>query len=102
MPLVARYGDACNLFDVPDGGRTLRHKLEVLARHCAAVGRPYEEIEKTVSSRLQPGESPGDLARRCTELAAIGLEHVVLITTGPWTAKAVDTVAAALPMLDRN
>src|ERR1035441_4269854 len=35
LALVAKYADACNLFgDLP----TIRHKLEVLDRHCAAVG----------------------------------------------------------------
>jgi alkanesulfonate monooxygenase SsuD/methylene tetrahydromethanopterin reductase-like flavin-dependent oxidoreductase (luciferase family) len=37
LRLVARYADACNLFDIPDGGRTIKHKLEILARHCHAV-----------------------------------------------------------------
>jgi Luciferase-like monooxygenase len=27
---VLSDGDACNLFDIPDGGRTVKHKLEVL------------------------------------------------------------------------
>src|SRR4051812_11117034 len=34
LRLVARYADACNLFDIPDGGATVRRKLEVLERHC--------------------------------------------------------------------
>jgi alkanesulfonate monooxygenase SsuD/methylene tetrahydromethanopterin reductase-like flavin-dependent oxidoreductase (luciferase family) len=55
LRLVARYADACNLFDIPDGGATVRRKLDVLARHCEELGRPYEEIEKTVSTRLEPG-----------------------------------------------
>ena len=28
LPLVARFGDACNLFDVPDGGETIRHSWQ--------------------------------------------------------------------------
>lgn len=35
LRLVARYGDACNLFDIPDGGRAIRRQLWVLDRHCA-------------------------------------------------------------------
>jgi len=38
LPLVARYADACNLFDIPDGGVTLRRKLDVLARTREHVG----------------------------------------------------------------
>ena len=57
LPLVARYADACNLFDIPDGGATLRHKLDVLARACDAVGRDPDDIEITLSSRLAPDET---------------------------------------------
>jgi F420-dependent oxidoreductase-like protein len=95
LRLVARYGDACNLFDVPDGGRTVRHKLRVLARHCEEIGRPYDEIDKTLSARLEPGESSQEFARRCTGFADLGIEHVVAITDGPWSKDAVASLAAA-------
>jgi F420-dependent oxidoreductase-like protein len=95
LRLVAEHGDACNLFDIPDGGRTLRHKLGVLARHCEAAGRAYDEIEKTVSTRLEPGESAEGFAARCAKLSALGIEHAVVITPGPWTEAAVASLAAA-------
>jgi alkanesulfonate monooxygenase SsuD/methylene tetrahydromethanopterin reductase-like flavin-dependent oxidoreductase (luciferase family) len=41
---VAQYGDACNLFGGPDD---VRHKLDVLERHCAEIGRDPGEITKT-------------------------------------------------------
>ena len=46
LRLVARYADACNLFgsSVAD----VAHKLEVLREHCAAEGRDYDGIVKTV------------------------------------------------------
>jgi F420-dependent oxidoreductase-like protein len=99
LRLVARYADACNLFDIPDGGRTVRHKLTVLARHCEAIGRSYDAIDKTLSTRLQPGESPDAFVRRCTALAALGIDHVVVITDGPWTQDALARLAAAVPAL---
>jgi F420-dependent oxidoreductase-like protein len=44
LRLVATYADACNLFgDVA----TVRHRLEVLQRHCKEVGRDLSEITKT-------------------------------------------------------
>jgi F420-dependent oxidoreductase-like protein len=95
LPLVARYADACNLFDIPDGGKTVRHKLAMLAGHCEQVGRSYDDIEKTLSTRLQPGESPDAFARRCSEIADLGIGHIVVIVAGPWTDDAVATVAAA-------
>ena len=51
LPLVARYADACNVFDIPDGGATVRHKLAVLQELCAEIGRPYDEIERTIATR---------------------------------------------------
>ena len=96
---MARYADACNLFDIPDGGATVKHKLEVLARHCQEVGRPYGAIEKTLSTRLHPGEPAGEFAARCAAAAALGIEHVVVIFPGPWTVEAVATLGEAIATL---
>ncbi|WP_037311963.1 LLM class F420-dependent oxidoreductase [Amycolatopsis orientalis] len=95
LRLVARYADACNLFDVPDGGATVRGHLDVLARHCADLGRPIGEIEKTIATRLAPGESSVDFARRCEEFASWGIDHAVVITSGPWRPDAVAVLAEA-------
>ena len=46
LRMVAQYGDACNIF-ARLGHEQLQHKLDVLRDHCAALGRPYEQIEKT-------------------------------------------------------
>ncbi len=46
LRMVAQYGDACNLF-ARLGKDELKRKLDVLRDHCQALGRPYEEIEKT-------------------------------------------------------
>ena len=43
LRLVAQYADACNLFGRM-GMDVLRDKLDVLKRHCDAVGRDYDEI----------------------------------------------------------
>jgi F420-dependent oxidoreductase-like protein len=99
LRLVARYADACNLFDVPDGGKTITRKLSVLADHCREVGRSYDEIDKTVSMRLAPGESAASFVERCNSLVAIGIEHAVAITSGPWTDDGLATLAAAVPAL---
>ena len=44
LRLVARYADMWNGFGDPD---TIRHKIQVLADHCADVGRDPSEITKT-------------------------------------------------------
>ena len=86
LPLVANYADACNLFDIPDGGATLRHKLAVLARACEAIGRDPSDVEVTISSRLGEGETAEQFTDRCAGLADAGVDHVVLVSTGPWRA----------------
>jgi F420-dependent oxidoreductase-like protein len=63
LRLVAEHADACNLFgDVA----TVDHKLEVLARHCADVGRDPATITKTRLGTLIIGattkEADGKLA----------------------------------------
>jgi alkanesulfonate monooxygenase len=50
LRLVAQYADACNLFGGPDAAR----KLDVLKGHCDAVGRDYDEIEKTTMVSIDP------------------------------------------------
>ncbi|MDT7580824.1 MAG: hypothetical protein QOK35_2088, partial [Pseudonocardiales bacterium] len=96
LPLVARYADACNLFDIPDGGVTVRARLARLRELCEEVGRPYGSVEKTISTALVPGEDPASFAGRCRALAELGVEHVVVITRGrPWDVDAIAVVAAA-------
>ena len=97
LPLVVRYADACNVFDIPDGGETVRRKLDVLARLCDEAGRPLRSIDKTISTRLARDEPAEQFAERCAGFAELGLDHVVVIVAGPWTEEAVGTLTAAVP-----
>jgi hypothetical protein len=99
LRLVAESADACNLFDVPDGGKTVRHKLSVLARHCDTVGRPFDDIDRTISTRFDPAEPIGQFVARCRDLGPLGIQHIICITTGPWTAESVRQLAGAVPAL---
>jgi alkanesulfonate monooxygenase SsuD/methylene tetrahydromethanopterin reductase-like flavin-dependent oxidoreductase (luciferase family) len=54
---VARYADACNIFedeglitdlhDTSNGLMFLRKRLDALQRHCEAIGRPHDEIMRS-------------------------------------------------------
>lgn len=85
LRLVARYGDACNLF--ADIGKTmLRHKLDVLRRHCEELDRPFGEIEKTTLGMMHITRygrngtmSPAEAIDSLAELAEIGVDHAILI-----------------------
>jgi hypothetical protein len=81
-------GDACNLFDIPDEGATVKRKLAVPAAHWAQVGRPFDAIEKTISTRFTPAESPAQFVHRLEQMTVWGLDHPVVITSGPWTEQA--------------
>ncbi|WP_129670007.1 TIGR03560 family F420-dependent LLM class oxidoreductase [Phytoactinopolyspora endophytica] len=99
LRLVAQYAAACNLFDIPDGGQTVRRKLTVLAQHCADLGRPFEEIEKTLATRLTPGETSDDLVRRVETHAALGFDHVAVVMSQAWTPETIDILGTAVPRL---
>ena len=74
LRLVAQYANACNLFAGPDVAR----KLDVLREHCAAVGRDYDEIEKTVMLPLdlgEQGEKTDGLLSQLQAMAALGIQE---------------------------
>jgi len=100
LRLVAEFGDACNLFDVPDGGAAIRRQLGVLDRHCVDVGRPPDEIERTVTTALKEGENSDELAERCRALGELGAQHVVVIARGrPLTETDLNCLAGAADQL---
>lgn len=100
---MARYGDTCNLFDLPGTGfeDDLARKLDVLRAHCHAVGRDYSEIEKTTATLLDFGDRPRDGVRRfvdhLTHLAAIGIDQAIIGPRQPWDPATLDLVAEVLP-----
>ena len=79
LPLVAKYGDACNLYAF-DGLEVVRAKLEVLRKSCAAVGRPYDEIERTAIGRLDVGSSTSvrEAIEYCRSVNDAGIEHFIV------------------------
>ena len=95
LRLVAEHADACNLFDLPDDGATVRHKLDVLARHCESVGRPRDEIQTTLSTRLAPAETTADLVARCERVAGWGVEHLIFVSSTPWAPADLDVLVSA-------
>jgi F420-dependent oxidoreductase-like protein len=75
LRMVAQYAQACNLFNVPE----LAHKLDVLRGHCEALGRDYDDIQKTVMSHLDPGEHGehvDEILEQLQGLADLGVTHV--------------------------
>ncbi|XRQ03427.1 LLM class F420-dependent oxidoreductase [Actinomadura welshii] len=73
LRLVARYADACNLFD----GDELPRKLDVLREHCEREGRDYAEIEKTSLGYFTGTPSADEAADVIGRLAERGIDHAI-------------------------
>jgi F420-dependent oxidoreductase-like protein len=76
LRLVAKYAQSCNIFNTPDFVR----KLDVLRGHCEAVGRNYDEIEKTVLYNFdvgEKGERAGQIVDDLHALSELGAQVAI-------------------------
>ena len=99
LRLVAQYADACNVF-----GRSpefVRAKLAVLREHCDSLGRPYEEIERTVLTSIDlESDSTDAIVERFGELGEAGAQHVIFSVRGVADTSKLDRIGAEiLPQL---
>ncbi len=78
--LVARHADLCNLFGTsPDD---VARKLEVLRGHCAAEGRDYDTITKTVLVLRPPLADPDAWLAEAEAYAALGVTELQVMPAG--------------------
>jgi alkanesulfonate monooxygenase SsuD/methylene tetrahydromethanopterin reductase-like flavin-dependent oxidoreductase (luciferase family) len=101
LRLVARYADACNLFDLPGQFQDdIPHKLRVLAEHCRREGRDYGEIEKTTATFVDLSgdrrEALDRLLAHLRELAAMGIDHAIVGPREPWDEESLDALASVV------
>jgi len=73
LRLVAQYGDACNIF--APSPAFVAQKLSVLRQHCEDIGRNYDDIEKTIIRRMDPGDGVGKIVQDLGAYAEIGVTH---------------------------
>jgi F420-dependent oxidoreductase-like protein len=100
LRLVAQYGDAANVFGGPE---KIHHKWQVLREHCEAVGRPYEDIERSTlqSVRLARagatgGETPDQVIERFGELGDAGAQHVLFSIRDVWQTDQLEVLGSTL------
>ena len=108
LRLVAQHADACNLvLGGDDPAAEARHKLAVLRAHCEDVGRPYEEVRRTVMlpRPLDPAHDADRFLARMEELASVGIQEVHVVPLGAAAADPVgfvrDLGAHVVPQLSR-
>ncbi|GAA1595932.1 LLM class F420-dependent oxidoreductase [Actinomadura kijaniata] len=95
LRLVAKYADACNLFDSPE----MPHKLEVLREHCEREGRDYAEIEKTAMTYFEETPSVDRAVDIVGRNAERGVDHVIF---SQWPGQDLAGVLAeALPQVEK-
>jgi F420-dependent oxidoreductase-like protein len=84
LRLVAKYGDACNLFVGPSGAAATKAKLDVLAGHCASEGTDFARIRKTVLwvGGLEPDAAGGAaFVEQMRAYADLGIDDVHVMPT---------------------
>jgi F420-dependent oxidoreductase-like protein len=75
LRLVAQYADACNLFTTSP--EEVGHKLDVIRRHCDAVGRDFSEIHTTITTRFE-GDADGFRAQM-EPYGKLGVQTVIIV-----------------------
>jgi alkanesulfonate monooxygenase SsuD/methylene tetrahydromethanopterin reductase-like flavin-dependent oxidoreductase (luciferase family) len=94
LPLVAKYADACNLYAF-EGADVLRSKLAVLRRHCDAIGRPFDEIERTAIASIDlrtGGTALRAAIEFCRSVSDAGIEHLVVSTPGDYEIAPIELI----------
>jgi F420-dependent oxidoreductase-like protein len=97
LRIVAEHADVWNMA----GGSidVARHKVEVLERHCADVGRDPAEIRLSVQLRFDESD-PDAIVRDAQEFLEQGFTELVLIVTEPNSAGRAERIARdVLPKL---
>ncbi len=95
LRLVAQYADACNLFPSPEVPR----KLDILREHCKAVGRNYDEIEKTAMFQFDlgdNGENLGKVIGGLRWLAGMGIQTAIGSVPKIYEAKRLEMIGEKL------
>lgn len=101
LRLVARYADACNLFDLPGPGYAdnLTRKLDVLRRHCEDIGRDPAEIEKTVVTTVDFTDGVAPVAEHLHALGELGIQHALITPRGAWDKSSLADAAVLLELV---
>jgi F420-dependent oxidoreductase-like protein len=90
LRLVAQYADATNVFGGPE---QIHHKYEVLREHCEAVGRNYDEIERSNLQSLNlERSSPGEIVDRFGELSDAGAQHIIFSVADVHDPRHLETI----------
>jgi F420-dependent oxidoreductase-like protein len=80
LRLVARYGDACNLF--ASSVEEVAHKLDVLRQRCDTEGRDPATVDRTILYVRDPLHDVDAFLAEMADYARLGVTTVDLMPTG--------------------
>ena len=90
LRMVAQYGDACNLF----AGRDEAKKLDVLRRHCEALGRDYDTIYKTAYYFFDPSRGAQRIVDELGALAGLGFHAAIGAVKDAWDVAPLEEIGS--------
>jgi hypothetical protein len=83
----------------------------VLRGHCEDVGRPYDDIERTIASSFaisptgggtrRAGKGRAEVLDHFGGLAEAGLQHVIFEPSHPWDEASLELIASIVPEVER-
>jgi F420-dependent oxidoreductase-like protein len=94
LRITARYAQHWNFAGGPPD--VFAHKRDVLAAHCADIGRDPKEITKSAHLRLEPDLNYGKLIEDAAGLAAEGLDLGIVYIPPPHDPAVLEPVAEAI------
>jgi F420-dependent oxidoreductase-like protein len=81
LRVTAQYANIWNFVGGPPD--LLQHKLAVLAEHCQAVGRNFDDIEISVQMYYDP-DDPASVLERMRSYIAAGATHLIFTMRWPY------------------
>jgi F420-dependent oxidoreductase-like protein len=94
LRMVAQYADACNIGDWV-GKENMQKSLDTLKKHCNALGRDYNTIEKTslCTVHLSEKDTATNTIRHIEELSAMGFTHAIFNMPDVYSITPLETFA---------
>jgi F420-dependent oxidoreductase-like protein len=94
LRMVAQYADACNIGDWV-GAANMQKALDDIKRHCDALGRDYDSVEKTClgTVNLSAKDTVGGVVNQIKKLSQMGFTHAIFNMPDLYTGNPLEMFA---------
>jgi F420-dependent oxidoreductase-like protein len=94
LRIAARYAQHWNYVGGPP--EEFAHKREVLAGHCADIGRDPNEVTRSAHVRLGPDRNYGEVIEQAAALGEQGLDLAIVYLPPPYDPAVLEPLAQAI------